>query len=464
MLAVSSGFTKQKSPRIVVVGAGLAGLTAAYRLHQKDIDVQVYEARGRVGGRILTAILGGNAVELGGSNINDGAEAVNIRRLIEECRLELTEGRVTLGLDYFNGEKLISERHLHEGEFDPEIFRVQLADAVKKSRNMREVLGAILEESDPLYKSLSVRLAAYEGDSPEKLSTINAETLNQMLLGGLSFAHKKSGMEGNYANFARIRGGNALLLERLAGSLGNRVHLNMPLKSVSKSIDGSYNLAFRDGERVKADILLLAIPCSVYADIHFEEDLIPELRLETIQSVHYGVNSKILIPFPRTSSKRISIVNDRTVCFFDVSLDALILYYTGDAARFSAETIVENYWRDRQMLEKEFGEECPPFIAPKVALDESFVAYDGPVGYSWPNDTYAKGSYAYISPGQEVSLTATVQDHGETVKTLFAPIDQTLYFAGEHASVLKDVSGTLEAACESGERAARMIKKSLKGL
>ena len=97
-----------------------------------------------------------------------------------------------------------------------------------------------------------------------------------------------------------------------------------------------------------------------------------------------------------------------------------------------------------------------------MARDESFIHYYGrPVGYSWPNDPYVKGSYSYIAPGQDTILTATNKVEGETVKTLFSPIDQTLYFAGEHASILQDVPGTLEAACESGERAARMIAKRL---
>lgn len=47
----------------------------------------------------------------------------------------------------------------------------------------------------------------------------------------------------------------------------------------------------------------------------------------------------------------------------------------------------------------------------------------------------------------------------EIVKPLFAPIDDRIYFAGEHASILFDVPGTMEAACESGERAARLILK-----
>lgn len=47
---------KQKS-NIIVIGAGLAGLTCAYCLLQKEFDVTIYEARERVGGRVLTAMI-----------------------------------------------------------------------------------------------------------------------------------------------------------------------------------------------------------------------------------------------------------------------------------------------------------------------------------------------------------------------------------------------------------------------
>ncbi len=59
-------------------------------------------------------------------------------------------------------------------------------------------------------------------------------------------------------------------------------------------------------------------------------------------------------------------------------------------------------------------------------------------------------------------LTSLTEVQGELVKTLFAPIDQKLYFAGEHTSVLLDIPGTLEAACESGEKTSRMIFNFLK--
>ncbi|MCI0616191.1 FAD-dependent oxidoreductase, partial [bacterium] len=53
-----NGIAEEKQPAVVVIGAGLAGLTTAYRLQQKGIAVHVYEARNRVGGRIFTVRLG----------------------------------------------------------------------------------------------------------------------------------------------------------------------------------------------------------------------------------------------------------------------------------------------------------------------------------------------------------------------------------------------------------------------
>ena len=53
---------------------------------------------------------------------------------------------------------------------------------------------------------------------------------------------------------------------------------------------------------------------------------------------------------------------------------------------------------------------------------------------------------------------ATQEIEGQIVRALFAPIDNSLYFAGEHTSILFDIPGTLEAACESGEKAAKMIR------
>jgi len=411
-------------------------------------------------GRILTAKIGGHLTELGGLNIADGGRAKNIRRLAKELGLELTGTHIRLTYSYFNGREMLpQEEMLKERQFQPKNLEAQLTELVQKSQNMRDILNGVLKEEDPLHQLLSVRLAGYEGGSIDELSSYYATTLYHMLLGGVSSAHPSEAKE-SLSNWVRIKGGNALLPEKIAQKLGRRLHLNKPLKKVSKDPDG-YRLAFSDDQYVKADKLLLAIPCSVYNEIIIEENVLSSKKKAEISNVHYGTNAKIMIPFTKAPSEKIAFFNDRMGCFFEADCNILTLYLTGESSRFSPSTIFQAYCQERPMIEMAYGELCPPLMAPLTAKDESFTNYECPVGHSWPNDPYAKGSYSCISPGQERLLTATQVEHGEIVKKLFAPIDQQLYFAGEHTSILVETSGTMEAACESGERTARMILKAL---
>ena len=77
--------------RVVVVGAGLAGTTAAYRLSQAGVAVQLYEARDRIGGRCWTArgFADGQIAEHGGEFID--TRHVHIRQLARELGLKLDD-------------------------------------------------------------------------------------------------------------------------------------------------------------------------------------------------------------------------------------------------------------------------------------------------------------------------------------------------------------------------------------
>jgi len=444
--------------KIVIIGGGLAGLTTAYRLTQQGVDVTLYEAKNRLGGRVFTVTINGHSAELGAQNINDGGEATHLYRLIGELGFSLSQRRVNLDFSYYDGEKLFPIHDLlKKKNFNRDQLKKTLRQLASKSHNMKEVLDGLIEKSDPLYQVLRVRLAAYEGGGIETLSPLYAETLFHMLLGGISSAHQVNEEEGNHVDIVRLEGGNANLPERLGQILGSRIRLNHPLIKIKKNEQGSYQLLFRNGEQTICDRVVLAIPASVYQDIAFEDEVIPSEKLQSIRSIRYGENAKIMVPFSSISLGKKGVVTDQIVSFFDSSRTLLTVYYTGQASFFSSATIEKTYRQARPMIEKEFRENSPPIVPPIFARDQNFIDYTTPVGYSWPNDPFVKGSYSYISAGQETLLTTLKEERGEKFRALFAPIDQHLYFAGEHTSILSDVPGTMEAACESGERIARSI-------
>lgn len=79
---------------VLVVGAGLAGLTAARRLHLAGLDVRVLEATGEVGGRVRTRKLGDGVADLGGEVF--GRRHHRLRNLVRESGL--SERRLGVGL------------------------------------------------------------------------------------------------------------------------------------------------------------------------------------------------------------------------------------------------------------------------------------------------------------------------------------------------------------------------------
>jgi monoamine oxidase len=77
---------------VVVVGAGIAGLTCAWRLRQAGIPVRLYEAQNRIGGRMLSLtnhFADGQVCELGGELIDTGH--VRIRALAAELGIALDD-------------------------------------------------------------------------------------------------------------------------------------------------------------------------------------------------------------------------------------------------------------------------------------------------------------------------------------------------------------------------------------
>ncbi len=449
-----------KKPRIAVIGAGLAGLTTAYRLVQQGFDVNVYEAKSHVGGRILTAYVNNIPIELGGQNILDGGEALNTVQLIQDMGLELQSYNRNFGLYYMHEGTALSLHDLvGKRGWTPDYIYDQLSLHQQTSSCMKEVIDKLFpDENDPLAHGCKVLLAAYEGGTPDKLSVKYIQTLYHILMGGLSSTHQINTEK--KLSYLMVKGGNSLLTQALANKLGDKLHTSMPLTALTKTASGTYLLSFdQHSSTIEADIIVLALPCSVYHTIRFN-NTIPENRLKDFYNVGRGTTAKTIIPVNTACYTVNTCADNRIIASYHQEMKSIIIYHTGQAGDFTPETLSVLYQKNLELIKHHWNPLYLPHVPALYAQDQPFVSYTSPIAYSWVQDPYIQCSYSYIAAGQEEKALQLQDFAEEQVRTMFAPIDATLYFAGEHTTIMTDILGTLEAACESGERTARLIAKT----
>ena len=449
------------NPTIVVVGAGLAGLTAAYRLHQKGMNIEVYEARNRVGGRVHSVLLknknGNYSIgELGGQNITDGGEGGYMLALAKEFNLKVEDKYVSFNrIFYDKGKTYNPYLLLKEQKFDPETITAQLNKLGNSSISMKEVLDQIFPGESILKRIFSFQLSAYEGSRVELLSTYhNIDTLKYGLLGGLSSSHQVQGDKPQF-HWAALTAGNASLPMKIAEVMSDKIYLNKVLMKVELIKNNKIQLSFKDGSQTIADKLILAIPCSVYQDIEFDDKIIPAKRLEKINNVQYGTNAKILVAIKNQKADA-SIFTDNVGVFYNTDTKLLNIYFAGNTEKEILDNLEKGFNTAVEVIQNNFTilELRDHQLA--IAKDEQFTRYNTPVAKSWSTDIYSKGSYSNygLKLGEELGKHNVYKNI--VVKTIFEPINDKVFFIGEHASIIDEI-GTMEAAVESGERIAKLF-------
>lgn len=243
-----------------------------------------------------------------------------------------------------------------------------------------------------------------------------------------------------------VKGGNSHLPSALAQKLYIPVQYGKVLKELFQ-YEGRAGLIFQYGEVHFGDIILLAIPCSVFKDIKIDELLIPSSTLEEMQKVQYGTNAKVILPCAGQESN--IIMTPTMASWTNQGRDLRTFYYGGQYGIWDIPNLPE--------IANNF-----PFFSslpsPKPANDDPFFLYKAGVFKSWVKDPYAQGSYSNwaFKAGKEFRDVISLQ--GEQVCALFKPLNNnTLFFAGEHTVTNSATVGKMEGAIESGERMARLI-------
>jgi monoamine oxidase len=465
-LGCGSSPPPEHDEEIVVVGGGLAGLVCAHRLKQAGHRAILHEASDRLGGRVWTirgVFADGQIAEHGGELIDSGH--VSLRRLIAELGLDLDnviagEKPGTGDVFHFNGARYPVKQAVEDfGAVYPALKRDLRETGYPTLHNRHKPRGVELDRMsiadwigenvpDGLQSDLGKLLAvAYNTEFGADIS--GQTSLNLLYLLGYSGGGRLRLFGASNEKF-RVRGGNDLVVQRLAAELEGQLRVNSELTEIKRQGDGTYRLAFdSDGGSsvVKAPQVILALPFAVmresvdYSDAGFD----PVKRM-AIEQQGMGTNSKLNVQFSERGW-RSAAANGTT--YADTGYQStweasraqsgragILVDYTGGTIGkdFGGATAADRAQGFLDQLEPVFPR-VPASFNGRAVLDY------------WTGRPFTRGSYAYYRVGQ---MTAFAGVEGKP--------SGNCHFAGEHTSYT--FQGYMEGAVKSGERAAGEVVTS----
>jgi monoamine oxidase len=439
------------SPRILVIGAGMAGLVAARLLHDSGFPVTVLEARDRLGGRIWTDDRLGAPCDLGGSWIH-GAD-----------HNPLTKWCAVLGIHLAITSD--EERYWLEGE--QAVERSLLFRRAWRGRLAASVALSAAAAYQCLLHRLGGKLQLSLGDViTPVLATRWLPELDRRVLA--TIVSTSEGVQGAPAEYIDIKdwfpreahavnavpiGGYKQLIDDAACGLD--IHLSRPVTTLA--YDGEGVKAITPGHTYAADLALITVPLGVLQQGRLRFDPPLEAAKQTaICRIGYGgegVLGKIIMRFPQRfwpSGKQwfLSLPpspQQRGVFTTWLNMGPLtgapilLAFANGHAAAH-----FDRHAGDEEVCEAAMAVLARMFPG-KLLSPEAFV-------YTrWLSDPWALGSYSYPAVGSPLSDRILYQ----------APVANRLYFAGEGTQ--SEEFGTVHAALRSGEQAAAQIFRTYFG-
>jgi monoamine oxidase len=452
------------NPRIVIVGAGLAGLSCAYDLKRAGYTAAVYEGSDRLGGRCWTYhgdFAGGQIAEHGGELIDQGH--TQVRQLAQGLGLDLdnlhqAEVNGTEPFYYFDGapytfgqatdDLKVIWQQIHKDvsaasyptlynlstERGRELDAMSITQWINKyvPGGIRSKLGQLLD-------------VAYNIEYGAECNV--QSSLNMLYLLGYS-GQGQLRIFGPSNEKYHVRGGNDQIVDRLAAALAGQINTGKALTAISRKADGTYSLSFSSGRAVSADRVVLALPFSMLRGVNTSKAGFSNRKQTAIKELGMGTNSKLHLQF---TSRHWSAIGCNGDSYADTGYQAtwdvtraqqggsgILVDYTGGniGNSFGSGTPAE---RAQQFLSQ-----IEPVLPGISAKWNGRATVDYWAGYPW-----TKGSYSYWKVGQYTRFAGAERE-----------IEGACHFAGEHTSI--DFQGYLNGAVETGQRAAGEVIAALR--
>ncbi len=466
-----------RETEVAVVGAGLAGLTAARELRRAGVEVLVLEARERVGGRLLNEEIGdGEVVEVGGQWIgptqtrlaalaaelgvatfpthSEGRHLVEVGGRRIEYEGEITDARLGLVKELAGAVSPLSQAEFELGRMRLDRMAKQVPleapwQAPKARRWDSQTFDTWLRRNVRTRKARLLFELATE-------AVWAAEPADLSLLHLLFYLHSGGGFNvllgtRGGAQQDRFVGGSQLIAERMAAELGaERLLLGAPVERVEQD-EAGVTLHTRAGDggeplAVRARRAILALSPTLTGRIAYDPPL-PGLRDQLTQRMPQGTVIKTMAiyerPFWRAAGLSGQASSDagpaRVV--FDNSPPGgepgvLLGFLEGEEARRWGAEPAE---RRREAIIAGHVRLFGPEAAEPVRFVERL----------WADEEFSRGCYGSLMvPGAWTEYGRALRD----------PVGALHWAGAETATVW---NGYMDGAVQSGERAAKEVLESI---
>ncbi|MEM7023258.1 MAG: NAD(P)/FAD-dependent oxidoreductase [Pseudomonadota bacterium] len=455
-----------RPPRVVVVGAGIAGLCAGYHLKKAGIDAKIFEARRRLGGRIFTVegAVGDELItELGGSFINSDHE--DMLALVEE-----------FGLEVFS--RLDNARGIpHSGAAF--YFEDRRWDEVEVAEALRPIAEQMTEDADRLDEDFDAVGAVLDRLSVEDYLDLHADRLGEPFIrtllenviraeygvepsesSALQLVYALPTVEGTRVDIAStsdenfvIQGGNSKLVEALGQALAGQIELHRVLRRIEPACDG-FRLTFAPHHVVEADYVIIAMPFTTLRRVHFQIELPAGLR-RFIEEVELGRNEKLVAGFssrPWRTQNGFVLEAATDLGFTNVWDDTQQQDRTdaGLTFFFGGDQVGQSRRRSLRSDGQRVVDQLDAFAAGVAeAATGRFVRS------RWTGDPFTRGAYTSFKPGQLTRFAEFLYVEADDPEERQDAQVGNLVFAGEQFS--DAYYGFMNGGAQTGRLAARAV-------
>tara|TARA_B100001146_G_scaffold121115_1_gene106445 strand:- start:866 stop:2335 length:1470 start_codon:yes stop_codon:yes gene_type:complete len=444
--------------RIIVIGAGLAGLSCAYELDQAGFNVILIEARSRPGGRVSTyrepfsdnlySEMGAEYVDSSDTYIHEYCKKFDLKVLpAKQYDGVYVKGQTSTIEGLRSGRDLLPFKGTLEGKlFGQEVQYIQKwIDLVKQKGISSPEVQALdkISVEDILKKGGApkdiIDLYTYANATEETAVPSKMSALYMVLSNIRTSNFSENTVEG------RIFGGNDQLPKTLAKKLGTKIMYNRALQRLDYDSNG-ITATVKENERlvqIPAKKCVLAIPASILKNI----DINPGFSIEKINCINnqqYGHAMKIAMQYRQRFWDDKNSIGQRVFTdtplrrVYHFSIDqpgprGILLSFTSGEDAIKLGRLDKNERLNiAQKTCRNIWPEAPKF------WEKGVVKY-------WNEDPWVKASYSFAGVGQK------------GFREILAKPEGPVFFAGEHTAIQR---ASMNGAIESGMRVTEELKRA----